>query len=115
MSAPNDDRPQLTREEQGFVERVDASYAPAPMRAAERVAFDQALAERIQASRPARRWLAVAWLPAAAAAALAAVWLFSARPGSDGLAPSESGVPALSTRASGRWLSLSAGPACPSW
>lgn len=99
MSSPTDDRPKLAREEQDFVERVAASYAPPPMSAAERAAFDESLSERIQRSRPARRWLAAAWLPAAAAAAVAGVWLLSARPETDGLVPSGEAVSALSARA----------------
>ena len=97
MSLPSDERPKLAREDEGFVKRVAASYAPPPMAAAERAAFDEALLGRIRRGQPARRWLMAAWLPAAAAA-LAAVWLFSLSPGTDGLVPSEKIVPALSAR-----------------
>jgi hypothetical protein len=99
MSSPRDERPKLAREDEDFVKRVAASYAPPPMAAAERAAFDEALLGRIRGSHPARRWLTVAWLPAAAAVALAVVWLFSLSPGTDESAPSEEIVPALSARA----------------
>jgi hypothetical protein len=99
MSSPNDDRPKLTPEDQEFVERVAASYAPPPMAAAERAAFDEALFGRVRRKHATRRWLTLAWLPAAAAAGLAAVWLFSGWPGSEGPAPSQEIAPALSARA----------------
>ena len=99
MSSPSDERPKLAREDEAFVKRVAASYAPPPMAAAERAAFDEALLERIRRSQPARRWLTAAGLPAAAAAAFAAAWLFFLSSGTDGLAPSEEIVPALSARA----------------
>jgi hypothetical protein len=99
MSSPSDERPKLAREDEDFVKRVAASYAPPPMAAARRAAFDEALSERLRRGQPARRWLTAAWLPAAAAATLAAVWLFSGWPGTDGLVPLEETVPALSARA----------------
>ena len=99
MSAPADDRPELVREDEDFLKRVAESYAPPPMTAAERAAFDEALLGRIRRGQPARSWLTAAWLPAAAAAALAAVWLFSPSPATDGLVPSEKIVPALTARA----------------
>jgi hypothetical protein len=99
MSSPSDERPKLAREEEDFVKRVAASYAPPPMTATERAAFDEALLGRIRRSQPARRWLVAAWLPAAAAVALTVVWLFSGWPGSDEFVPSDEDVPALSARA----------------
>ena len=99
MSSPSDDDPKLAREDEDFVERVAASYAPPPMAAAERAAFDEALLARTRRSHSARRWLVAAGLPTAATAALAAVWLFSLSPGTEGLVPSEKIVPALSARA----------------
>jgi type II secretory pathway component PulM len=99
MSLPNDERPELTREDEEFVKRVAASYAPPPMAPAERAAFDEALLGRIRQGHPARRRLVLAGLPAAAAAALAAVWLLFLSPGTERLAPSEETVPALSARA----------------
>jgi hypothetical protein len=98
MSLPSDERSKLAREDEDFVKRVAASYAPPPMAAARRAAFDEALLGRIRRSHPARRWLMAAWLPAAAAVALVAVWIFSLSPGTDGLVPSEKIVPALSAR-----------------
>jgi hypothetical protein len=99
MSSPSDDRPKLAREDEGFVKRVAESYAPPPMTAAERAAFDETLLERIQRSHPTRRWLTLAGVPAAVGAALAAAWLFFLSPETEGLAPSEGMVPALSARA----------------
>jgi hypothetical protein len=69
------------------------------MAAARRAAFDEALLGRMRRSHSARRWLVAAGLPAAATAALAAAWLFSLSPGTDGLVPSDESVPALSARA----------------
>jgi hypothetical protein len=99
MSSPTDGRPKLAREDEDFVKRVAESYAPPPLAAARRAAFDEALLGRIRRSHPARRWLTAAGLPAAAAVGLAAVWLFSLSPGTDGLVPSEESAPALSARA----------------
>ena len=99
MSSPSDESPKLTREDEDFVKRVAASYAPPPMAAVERAAFDEALLGRIRRGHPARRRLMAAGLPAAAAAALAAVWLLFLSPGTERLAPSEETVPALSARA----------------
>ena len=99
MSLPSDERPKLAREDEGFVKRVAASYAPPPMTATERAAFDEALLGRIRRGQPERRWLVAAGLPAVAAAALAAVWLLFLSPGTEQLAPSEESVPALSARA----------------
>ena len=72
MSPSHDDRPRLEPKEERFVERLAGSYAPPPQTPAERVAFDQALAARLQ--RPpalpglaGRRWLSPAFAVAAAA------------------------------------------------
>ena len=96
MSSPSDESPKLTPEDEDFVKRVAASYAPPPMAAVERAAFDEALLGRIRRGHPARRRLMAAGLPAAA---LAAVWLLFLSPGTERLAPSEETVPALSARA----------------
>jgi hypothetical protein len=48
------------------------------MTPARQVAFDDALRERIAGRRSSWRPVAALWIPAAAAAALALVWLFSA-------------------------------------
>lgn len=109
MSSPSDDRPKLARKDEDFVKSVAASYAPRPLAAAERAAFDEALWGRIRRRHAARSRLALAWLPAAAAAGLAAVWLFSAWPGSDGPAPSGEAPPALGARAWEEELFLDAG------
>jgi len=99
MSSSSDDRPKLAREDEDFVKRVAESYAPPPMAAAERAAFEEVLLERVRRSHVARRWFTAAGLPAAAGAALAAAWLLFLSPGTEGLAPSEEIVPALSARA----------------
>ena len=99
MSSASDERPKLEREDEEFVKRVAASYAPPRMSAARRAAFDEALSRRMRRGQPARRWLAAASLPAAAAATLAVVWLFSGWPGTDGLVPTEEAVSVLSSRA----------------
>ena len=109
MSSPSDDRPKLAPEDEDFVKRVAASYAPPSMAAAERAAFDEALLGRIRRSHAARRWLTLAGLPAAAAAGLAAVWLFSGWPGTDGLVPSDKIAPTLGARAWEEELFLDAG------
>jgi hypothetical protein len=109
MSSPSDERPKLAREDEGFVKRVAESYAPPPMTAAERAAFDETLLERIQRSHPTRRWLTLAGVPAAVGAALAAAWLFFLSPGTEGLAPSEGMAPALSARAWEEELFLNGG------
>ncbi|MEE8580137.1 MAG: hypothetical protein V3T33_00995 [Myxococcota bacterium] len=69
MSPSQDDRPRLEPKEERFLERLAGSYAPPPQTPAERVAFDQALAARLQ--RPTalagRRWVPPAFAVAAAA------------------------------------------------
>jgi hypothetical protein len=75
MKRPPEERVDLAPEEREFVERLAASFRPAPLAGPERAAFDAALAERIARRRVRRRWTGLAWLPAAAAAALAGVWL----------------------------------------
>jgi hypothetical protein len=99
MSLPSEERPKLAREDEDFVKRVAASYAPPPMEPAECAAFDEALLGRLRRGQPTRRRLMAAGLPAAAAAALAAVWLLFLSPGTERLAPSGGIVPALSARA----------------
>jgi hypothetical protein len=96
MNAPHDDRPGLSRDEREFVERLAEGYAPPALTAARRNAFDRELERRL--ARP-RRWLAAAWLPAAAAAALAVAWLAGGRPEATGPRPSpERTAPILSER-----------------
>jgi hypothetical protein len=67
----HDDRPELSREDQEFIERMAASFEPAPMNPARRVAFDEALRARLE--RPRRRRILV---PAFAAAAVTAAVVF---------------------------------------
>jgi hypothetical protein len=71
MTSPRDERPPLDGAEEEFVERLAAAYAPAPMTAPERAAFDEAIRTRLE--RPWRRPLLIPAIGAAAAAAL--VWL----------------------------------------
>jgi hypothetical protein len=89
MKRPPEERVDLAPEEREFVEHLAASFRPAPLAASERAAFDAALAERIARRRVRRRRLALAWIPAAAAAALAGVWLGTGEP----LAPSGTSQP----------------------
>ena len=70
MTSPRDERPVLDGAEKEFVDRLAREYAPPPMTAAERVAFDEAVRARLE--RPERRPLLVPAIAAAAAAA--ALW-----------------------------------------
>ena len=72
MTSPRDERAPRDGGEREFVDRLAAEYAPPPMTAAERLAFDEAIRARLE--RPRRRPLLI---PAAAAAAAAAalIWL----------------------------------------
>jgi hypothetical protein len=73
MTDPRDERPQQGGAEEELVERLASVYAPAPMTAAERVAFDEAIRARIE--RPERRPMRIPIIGAAAATAAAAlVW-----------------------------------------
>jgi hypothetical protein len=77
MTSTRDERPRLEHGEEGFVESLTAEYAPSPMSAAQRAAFDETLRARLE--RPRRRWLlAPAFAGATAAAAL--IWLAVAGP-----------------------------------
>jgi len=71
MTSPRDERPPLEGAEEEFVERLAAAYAPAPMSAAQRAAFDEGIRARLE--RPWRRPLLMPAIGAAAAGAL--VWL----------------------------------------
>jgi hypothetical protein len=74
MSSPRDERPALDGAEQEFVERLADAYAPAPLTAADRAAFDDAIRARLE-----RPWHRPLLLPAigAAAAAVLVWWAFS--------------------------------------
>jgi hypothetical protein len=74
MTAPRDERPSLDGADKEFVERLASSYAPAPMTAARRAAFDDGIRARLE--RPRRRPVLIPAIGAAAAAALAWVLLF---------------------------------------
>jgi hypothetical protein len=73
MTAPRDERPSLDGADKEFVERLASNYAPAPMTAARRAAFDEAIRARLE--RPRRRPVLIQAIGAAAAAALAWVVL----------------------------------------
>jgi len=73
MTDSRDDRAPLEGAEGEFVERLASSYAPAPMTAARRAAFDEAIRARLERSR--RLPVLIPAVGAAAAAALALVWL----------------------------------------
>jgi hypothetical protein len=66
-----EEKEELTGEDARFVERLRSAYAPEPLSAARRTAFDARLREKLE--RP--HWRAL-WIPAFSAAALAAlaVW-----------------------------------------
>ena len=70
MTSPGDERPPRGGLEEEFVERLAVAYAPTPMTAGERAAFDAAIRARLE--RPTRWPMLVPALGAAAAAAL--VW-----------------------------------------
>ena len=70
MTSTGDERPPRGGSEEEFVDRLAAAYAPAPMTAGERAAFDAAIRARLE--RPTRWPMLVPALGAAAAAAL--VW-----------------------------------------
>jgi hypothetical protein len=79
MTHPRDERPPQGGAEEEFAERLAAVYAPAPMTAAERVAFDEAIRARIE--RPERRPVVIPMIGAAAATAAAAlVWFVLTQP-----------------------------------
>jgi hypothetical protein len=70
MTSNGDARPPRSGSEEEFVDRLAAAYAPAPMTAGERAAFDASIRARLE--RPTRWPMLVPALGAAAAAAL--VW-----------------------------------------
>lgn len=71
MTDPRDDRAPLEGADGEFVERLASSYAPAPMTAARRAAFDEAIRARLE--RPRRLPVLIPAVGAVAAAAL--VWV----------------------------------------
>ena len=78
MSDAEQNRPDLTREEASFVERVATSYAPPPTSSSQRVAFRRRLDARVE--RRSRAWWPGPIMGVAAAAAAVVLWL--AVPGS---------------------------------
>jgi hypothetical protein len=82
MSRRDEERPVLDREEQAFVERLAASWAPPPTTPARRAAFDEGLRARLE-----RRWRPWLVIPALATAAAAAVIGFTVTPSIGPTAP----------------------------
>ena len=78
MTARDDERPSLEREEQEFVNRLAASYAPPLRTPARRAAWDAALWARLEGLERRRRWWL--WVPPALAGAAVAAWLWLALP-----------------------------------
>jgi hypothetical protein len=68
MTSPRDERPLLDDAEKEFVDRLAGDYAPPPMTAAQRAAFDEAVRTRLE--RPRRRPFLVPAIATAASAAL---------------------------------------------
>jgi len=98
MTANRDDRAPLHTEDEEFIERLAEGFAPAPLSAARRAAFDHALAARI--ASPQRKRLLV---PALAAVAAAAALAWFVAPGTlDPATNSEEGVLAEAAAAA-RW------------
>jgi hypothetical protein len=69
------DELELTGDDARFVERMRGAYAPEPLSGARRTAFDARLREKLE--RP--RWRGV-WIPACAAAAVAALAVWNGLP-----------------------------------
>jgi hypothetical protein len=68
MTSPRDERAPLEGAKEEFVDRLAEVYAPEPMTAGERVAFEAAIRDRL--ARPRRRPVLIPAIGAAAAAAL---------------------------------------------
>jgi len=73
MTANRDERGPLSAEDEEFAERLAASFSPAPLSPAQRAAFDEALAARLERRRS--RLLLPALAGAAGAVAAALAWL----------------------------------------
>jgi hypothetical protein len=79
MTNPRDEGRPLDGVEEEFVGRLAETYAPAPMTAAERAAFDESVRARVE--RPERRPMRIPMVGAAAATAAAAlVWFVLTQP-----------------------------------
>ena len=96
MSKREHEHDEPTADDARFVERLRAVYAPEPMDAARRTAFDARLRERLE--RP--RWRG-AWIPACSAAVIAALAVWYALPGTR--APEPAPVAAASESAGTAW------------
>jgi hypothetical protein len=96
MIPADDPRAELDRDEALLVERLRASYAPAPLSPARRVAFDTALRERLD-PRERRSGLLPAF-GALVAAGLAVVFLLS-----PGTPPADTASPSPAALASASW------------
>ena len=98
MKHEREDAVELGAEDARFVERLRALYAPEAPDAARRAAFDARLRERIAH----RRWRG-ALVPAFSAAALAAIFVWNALPGTPGRAGGERGPAAAVSPAGAAW------------
>ena len=76
MPSERETREELDREDARFVERLRSVYAPEPLDAARRAAFDAGLRERLER----RRWRGRMFVPAFGTAALAALLVWNALP-----------------------------------
>jgi hypothetical protein len=74
MTVNRDEGTPLRAENEEFAERLAASFSPAPLSPAQRAAFNEALAARLERRRRSRL-LVPALAAAAGAAAAALVWL----------------------------------------
>jgi len=73
MSSDPKDRSTLSAEERRFVQKLAATYAPTPMSASRRAAFDAALEARLESRQ--RPWIWIPSLAMATAAATLAWWI----------------------------------------
>jgi len=76
MSAHPDDRDLLAPEDEALVQRIKASYAPAPLTPARRAAFDAELELRVERDR----WRLAPWAAAALVAGAAALLVITRVP-----------------------------------
>lgn len=92
---------ELSGEDARFVERLRSAYAPEPLSAAQRTAFDAKVRERTQ--RPVWQGL---WIPAFGAAALAALALWNGLPDAIGVAPAPVATARATSAAGAAWEQL---------
>ena len=93
MTATRDERPRLDDAEKTFVERLASEYAPPPMAASGRAAFDEGIRARLE--RPRRRAVLIPAVATVAAGALAWVLLSHSIGPLAGPGGEESGAPVV--------------------